>query len=78
MKFKNSLLDDIGFNVSVKSVDFDLNFPNYDEYFQYLSSTLQYREAFSLPFNEKTSRELLEVHFRLRLTKRISCVCATK
>jgi SAM-dependent methyltransferase len=62
----------------LKRIHFDLQFPSYEEYFEYISSTLQYRESVVGPLDELRSREILEKKFGLRLTKQVECLCGTK
>jgi ubiquinone/menaquinone biosynthesis C-methylase UbiE len=72
------LLTTLGFEISLKSVNFDLLFPSYQEYLSYISSTLQFREASEPPFDDEKSRGLLEDEYSLRLTKQVDCLCGRK
>jgi SAM-dependent methyltransferase len=59
------ILTSLGFEVSLKRVNFDLRFPSYQEYFSYVSSTLQFREASESTFDDQKSRSLLEDEYSL-------------
>ncbi len=72
------LLTDVGFEISLKSVNFDLRFPSYEEYLAYISSTLQFRESAESTFDDQKSRDLLENKYSLRLTKQVDCLCGRK
>ena len=72
------LLTSLGFEVSLKRVNFDLLFPSYQEYFSYISSTLQFREASESTFDDQKSRSLLEDEYSLRLTKQVDVLCGRK
>ena len=61
---------------SVQLVNFDLHFPSYLEYFEYLSSTLQYRESFAGELDQEKSRRILEKDYALKLTKEVECLRA--
>ena len=72
------LLTNLGFEISLQSVNFDLQFPSYQEYLAYISSTLQFRESSESTFDDQKSRDLLVDKYSLRLTKQVDCLCGRK
>ncbi len=75
-----SILNDLNYNVVSESINFNLNFPNVNEYFLYIKSTLQYRNSFNnkIKLDNRKINKLLIEKYNLVLTKEIISLCAKK
>jgi SAM-dependent methyltransferase len=72
------ILQNLGFGVEVSKINFNLEFPDYESYLNYLKSTLQYRDSFTGTFDAEKSKHLIEKVFNNILTKEVIAVCAEK
>lgn len=76
----NNVLKELNFDTTIENINFNLKFPNVEEYLLYIKSTLQYRDSFSSKVEVEYSNieELLKNKYNLTLTKEIVSLCAKK
>ena len=72
------LLKSLGLLIVSERINFDLTFPDSDQYLKYLTSTLQFRLSYNGSLDREVSKNIIAEKYNKTLTKEIVCLRAKR